>query len=119
MTHRPLAQEHTASLATYQEMVETTIDLSELSRHNFAIKADFDEGLKDLRDQLEGVRDQLNDEHNRVADDLKMDADGKVLHFENSTVYGHCFRLTRKVRRVVPSCIIVVVVVVDSGRAGA
>ncbi|GAA5902264.1 hypothetical protein JCM8208_007244 [Rhodotorula glutinis] len=89
-------QEHTASLATYQEMVETTIDLSELSRHNFAIKADFDEGLKDLRDQLEGVRDQLNDEHNRVADDLKMDADGKVLHFENSTVYGHCFRLTRK-----------------------
>jgi len=92
-------QEHTASLITYQEMVETTIDLSELARHSFAIKADFDDGLKELRDQLEGVRDQLNDEHGRVADDLGMDTDGKVLHFEQSPLYGYCFRLTRKVRR--------------------
>ncbi|TNY21324.1 muts domain V-domain-containing protein [Rhodotorula diobovata] len=89
-------REHAASLGTYQEMVETTIDLSELARHNFVIKPDFDDALRELRDQLGGVRDQLDDEHHRVADDLGMSTDGKVLHFEQNALYGYCFRLTRK-----------------------
>lgn len=79
-------------------MVETTIDLSELSRHEFVIKADFDDGLRETRDKLEEVRDGLNDEHLSVANDLGMDPEGKVLHFEVHSMYGHCFRLTRKVR---------------------
>lgn len=82
-------------------MVETTIDLSELARHNFVIKPDFDDALRELRDQLGGVRDQLDDEHHRVADDLGMSTDGKVLHFEQNALYGYCFRLTRKVRPLV------------------
>ncbi|TKA53604.1 hypothetical protein B0A53_03895 [Rhodotorula sp. CCFEE 5036] len=85
-----------SNLAPYQEMVETTIDLSELSRHEFVIKADFDDGLRETRDKLEEVRDGLNDEHLSVANDLGMDPEGKVLHFEVHSMYGHCFRLTRK-----------------------
>ncbi|GAA5875064.1 hypothetical protein JCM3774_003418 [Rhodotorula dairenensis] len=84
------------NLAPYQEMVETTIDLSELSRHEFVIKADFDDGLRETRDKLEEVRDGLNEEHLSVANDLGMDPEGKVLHFEVHSMYGHCFRLTRK-----------------------
>jgi hypothetical protein len=38
-------------------MVETTIDLSELSRHEFVIKADFDDGLRETRDKLEDMRE--------------------------------------------------------------
>ncbi|POY74749.1 hypothetical protein BMF94_2225 [Rhodotorula taiwanensis] len=84
------------NLAPYQEMVETTIDLSELSRHEFVIKADFDDSLRETRDRLEEVRDALNEEHLSVANDLGMDPEGKVLHFEVHSMYGHCFRLTRK-----------------------
>ncbi|GJN93057.1 hypothetical protein Rhopal_006102-T1 [Rhodotorula paludigena] len=89
-------RDFTASLEPYQEMVETTIDLDELARHNFVIKPEFDDGLKQLRDKLAECRDALDDEHHAVARDLGMAADNKVLHFENSSLYGYCFRLTRK-----------------------
>ncbi|BGP27056.1 DNA mismatch repair protein MSH2 [Rhodotorula toruloides] len=87
---------HNDSLSPYQQMVETTIDLSELDRHNFVIKPDFDNSLAVIREKLETVRDGLNEEHEEVARDLGMDTDGKVLHFEQTSLYGYCFRLTRK-----------------------
>lgn len=80
-----------------QEMVETTIDLEELDRHNFVIKPEFDEGLQTLKEGLEEVRENLDKEHRNVARDLDMDTDNKVLHFEQHSLYGYCFRLTRKV----------------------
>ncbi|SGY74910.1 BQ5605_C005g03387 [Microbotryum silenes-dioicae] len=83
-------------LQPMREMVEETIDLDELDRHQFVIKPEFDETLQELKQQLEQVRDSLDEEHQRVAGDLKMDADNKVLHFELSPLYGYCFRLTRK-----------------------
>lgn len=91
-------QAHNDSVAPYQQMVEETIDLSELDRHNFVIKPDFDASLAVIRQKLEAVRDGLNEEHEDVARDLGMDPDGKVLHFEQHSLYGYCFRLTRKVR---------------------
>ncbi|GAA5879435.1 hypothetical protein JCM1840_007040 [Sporobolomyces johnsonii] len=89
-------KDYSASLTPYQAMVEETIDLSELARHNFVIKPEFDATLLDLRDKLEGVRDGLDREHQSVAEDLGMEADGKVLHFEQHSLFGYCFRLTRK-----------------------
>ncbi|GAA6018060.1 hypothetical protein JCM10207_006066 [Rhodosporidiobolus poonsookiae] len=89
-------REHAAQLAAYQSLVETTIDLSELDRHNFVIKAEFDPELQGLMDRLAGVRDGLDTVHQEVADDLGMDPKGKVLHFEQHSLYGYCFRLTRK-----------------------
>lgn len=91
-------QDHSTALAQLSEMVETTIDLEELDRHNFIIKADFDPGLEAIKENLETVRDNLDSQHREVARDLDMDMDQKVLHFEQHTLYGYCFRLTRKVR---------------------
>lgn len=82
-----------------REMVEETIDLDELDRHNFVIKPEFDETLGALKERLEGVRDQLDEQHREVAGDLDMETDNKILHFEQHSLYGYCFRLTRKVRR--------------------
>lgn len=89
-------REHVAQLATLQEMVETTIDLDEANHHNYVIKHEFDESLTEIRQQIENVTSGLNDEHERVANELGMSTDQKVLHFENHSLYRRCFRLTRK-----------------------
>ncbi|PLW57797.1 hypothetical protein PCANC_01430, partial [Puccinia coronata f. sp. avenae] len=89
-------QECVTNLAQYVEMVETTVDLDELENHQFIIKPDFDDDLRELKNALDENREQLNEEHQRVADDLGMSTDSKVLHFENHQVYGYVFRLTRK-----------------------
>ena len=78
-------------------MVETTIDLDELERHNYVIKPEFDDSLQAVKEQLEAVRDGLDDEHRNTANDLDMEMDQKVLHFEQHTMYGYTFRLTKKV----------------------
>lgn len=78
-------------------MVETTVDLDELENHQFIIKPDFDDDLRELKNALLQNREQLDEEHERVAKDLGMGTDSKILHFENHQVYGYVFRLTRKV----------------------
>jgi DNA mismatch repair protein MSH2 len=89
-------EEYAASLDKYAEMVEQTLDLSELERHNYVIKPDYDPRLRKLADQISAARDGLDEEHRNVADDLNLDLD-KKLHLENSATYGYCFRLTKNV----------------------
>ena len=90
-------REYNASLDKYAEMVEQTLDLSELERHNYVIKPDYDERLKELARKLTAVRDGLDEEHANVGDELGLELD-KKLHLENSQQYGYCFRLTKNVR---------------------
>jgi len=89
-------QECVTNLAQYVEMVQTTVDLDELENHQFIIKPDFDDDLRELKNALLQNREQLDEEHERVAEDLGMGTDSKILHFENHQVYGYVFRLTRK-----------------------
>jgi hypothetical protein len=42
-------------LSKYSEMVESTIDLAELDRHNYVIKPEYDAGLKEISDRLAEV----------------------------------------------------------------
>ena len=89
-------EEYAASLDKYAEMVEQTLDLSELERHNYVIKPDYDPRLRKLADQISAARDGLDEEHRDVANDLNLELD-KKLHLENSATYGYCFRLTKNV----------------------
>ncbi|KAJ7442219.1 muts domain V-domain-containing protein [Mycena galericulata] len=70
------------NLGKYSDMVEQTIDLEELDRHNYVIKPEYDERLG------------LDEEHNSVGDDLNLELD-KKLHLENNSTYGYCFRVTK------------------------
>lgn len=45
-------QEYNESLSKYGEMVEQTLDLSELDNHNYVIKPDYDARLQTLSDKL-------------------------------------------------------------------
>jgi DNA mismatch repair protein MSH2 len=82
------------NLAMFVEMVEATLDLSELENHNFVIKPDFDEKLRTIKDSLDQVRDQIDEQHRLAGKDLKLDIE-KKLHLENHSTYGYCLRVTR------------------------
>lgn len=80
-------------------MVEQTIDLKELDRHNYVIKPDYDQSLKRLALKLSEVRDGLDEEHQEVGRDLGLELD-KKLHLENNQSHGYCFRLSKTVRSI-------------------
>ncbi|KAF8217826.1 DNA mismatch repair protein [Mycena galopus ATCC 62051] len=82
------------SLEKYSEMVEQTIDLEELDRHNYVIKPEYDENLGAIAEKLSETRDGLDKEHKSVGRDLDLELD-KKLHLENNQTYGYCFRVTK------------------------
>jgi DNA mismatch repair protein MSH2 len=91
-----MKQEIYNSLAKLQEMVESTIDLEALDRHEYIIKPEFDEGLQVIKKKLDNVRKRINGEHRRVGNDLDQEVDKKLM-LENNKTHGWCFRLTRGV----------------------
>ncbi|EIW77166.1 DNA mismatch repair protein [Coniophora puteana RWD-64-598 SS2] len=87
-------QQFNENLSKYGEMVEQTLDLSELDNHNYAIRPDYDPRLQELAEKLMEIRDGLDEQHRDAGNDLRLELD-KKLHLENSQQYGYCFRLTK------------------------
>lgn len=85
---------HDASLVNFTELVEATLDLNELAHHNFVIKPDFDDNLKQIKEALDDTRDKLDEQHRLAGKELRMDTE-KKLHLENHHIYGYCLRVTR------------------------
>lgn len=81
-------------LGKLAEMVETTVDLDALDRHEFIIKPEFDDKLRNIRANLDKIKTGMDKEHRRAGQDLNQDLD-KKLFLENHKVHGYCFRLTR------------------------
>ncbi|ETI24931.1 DNA mismatch repair protein msh-2 [Cladophialophora carrionii CBS 160.54] len=97
----PLDEQYTSKLkdlagflGKLAEMVETTVDLDALDRHEFIIKPEFDEKLKVIRSKLDKIKQSMDAEYRRVGKDLNQELD-KKLFLENHRVHGHVFRLTR------------------------
>ena len=86
--------QYSNGLAKLQEMVETTVDLDALDRHEFIIKPEFDENLRTIRKRLDKLKYDMDVEHRKVGKDLDQDTE-KKLFLENHRVHGWCFRLTR------------------------
>lgn len=86
--------EYSNSLVKLQEMVETTVDLDAMDRHEFIIKPEFDESLRIISRRLDKLKYEMDVEHRRVSKDLDQEV-GKKLFLENHRVHGWCFRLTR------------------------
>lgn len=96
----PLSKNH-ASLVKFQELVETTIDLSPLESSSssdlytdFNIKPEFDELLITINDNLQSTILKIKQVHEQVADDLNIDIE-KKLKLEKHQQHGWCFRVTR------------------------
>lgn len=97
----PLEAEYTSklrgfseSLGKLAEMVETTVDLDALDRHEFIIKPEFDDSLRIIRKKLDKLRRDMDQEHRGTSQDLNQEVN-KKLFLENHRTHGWCFRLTR------------------------
>ena len=90
------------SLSKFQEMIETTIDLSPLEsssaydqlHSDFNVRPEFDESLIEINDKLQASLAEIKQLHIEVADDLNMELD-KKLKLEKHIQHGWCFRVTR------------------------
>ncbi|KAJ3315920.1 MutS-like protein [Boothiomyces sp. JEL0838] len=88
--------EYAASLENLKNMVETTVDLRAADNHEYLIKADFHDGLKELKGRMDAVFAQLEPEARKVANRLGVEMD-KKLKFENNSQFGYHLRLSRTV----------------------
>ncbi|XP_078619474.1 DNA mismatch repair protein Msh2-like [Branchiostoma floridae x Branchiostoma japonicum] len=79
----------------FQEMVETTMDMDRVDKHEFVIKPDFDDNLKELREKMNKLDDDIKSHLNEAARELKLEPN-KVLKLETSTQLGYHFRVTLK-----------------------
>jgi len=89
-------KEHIESLTPYTQLVEDTIELSDIHHGRTVLKATLDGDLEALQEDLVRVRDLLDDEHDRVAKDLGVEKN-KKLHLENHQVYHYSLRITKAV----------------------
>lgn len=84
------------SLGKLQDMVEQTVDLDALDRHEYIIKSDYDAGLRIIRKKLDQLDRSIREEFHEAARDLDQEADKKIFLETNHRVHGVCMRLTRQ-----------------------
>lgn len=97
----PIKLDH-EKLVKYQELVETTIDLSPLTsasaydllHKDFNIKPEFDELLVEIDNNLQDTSRKIKQIHEQVGDDLGIDTE-KKLKLEKHQQHGWCLRVTR------------------------
>jgi len=85
-------QEAERDLDNFYKMIETTLDMDEVSKGSFLIKPSFDENLGELREELDSLDEKLQKTRNRTASELGLD----TLKLEESGQQGFYFRLTLK-----------------------
>ena len=51
----------------FQEMVESVMDMDQVANHEFLIKPDFDEGLKELRERLDELEENIKAQLTKVS----------------------------------------------------
>ncbi|KAL7313114.1 MSH2 protein [Mucor circinelloides] len=79
-------------LSKLEELVVTTIDLEAVDNHEYIIKAEYNEELQDLHQQLSALTAHMESEYRRVGDKLNLDME-KKLKLEKHSLYGNCFRV--------------------------
>lgn len=83
-----------AGLAPFSEMVESMLDFPALERHEYIVRADFDEALQAISSQKDELLGRIEPEFARVARRLGLEMN-KKLKLERNSIYGYFFRVSR------------------------
>lgn len=78
-------------LAKLSELVETTIDLSALQRHEYLVNPNFDDRLKEIRSDLSRLEGEIDEQLEITREEL----DTPKVTIEDNKQYGRCFRVVR------------------------
>ncbi|KAJ2849301.1 MSH2 protein [Coemansia erecta] len=84
-----------AKLHGLQQMVEAKVDLEiAADAHEFYLRSDNDEGLRELYASMEREQHRVDEEFANTSRALSLDAH-KKLKLERHTTFGHCMRVSR------------------------
>lgn len=82
-------------LATFEALVEMTIDLDKIANGEFCVAPSVDPALGQLKDLQDGIMADISEEYERVKGELS-----DTLKLERKENLGYFFRLTRKEERI-------------------
>jgi DNA mismatch repair protein MSH2 len=82
------------SFGKFQELVETTVQLEAIDKHDYIIKPEFDDRLNKIRRKLDVLDVKIRQEFRDAAHDLGQEPERKIF-LENHRTHGWCLRLTR------------------------
>lgn len=79
----------------FKEMIATTIDMDQIARGEYLVKADFSEDLAEFRSRLNELERQMETELNKSARELNLEP-GKSIKLETNSQIGYHFRTSNK-----------------------
>lgn len=82
-------------LDKFRELVEATIDLEAIDRHEFLIRATYDSALEELKEKMDEAQGEMEPELNRVSRELDTGKAKGGVKLENRPPYGYHFRLAK------------------------
>lgn len=91
-------EEYVGNFSKFVAMVETTLDMEQVKNGEFMVKAEFDENLQELRDQMEQLEADMKALVKKAALELGMEP-FRQFKFEHNQQLGFFFRITRKDER--------------------
>ncbi|XP_065057032.1 DNA mismatch repair protein Msh2-like isoform X2 [Rhopilema esculentum] len=94
-----LFQDFVVDFSKYMELIETTVDLEAVDSNEFLIKAEFDDGLKECKDQMDEIFSKFPKELSRAARELGLE-ENKTIKLESAAHIGYFFRITLKEEKV-------------------
>lgn len=92
--------DHFGDMAKFQEMVESTLDMTLVDRGEFLIKPEFDEELQGLREKMNSLEEDIKKQLTKAANDLSLIA-SKTIKLESNAQFGYFFRVTLKEEKVI------------------
>eukprot|EP00795_Rhopilema_esculentum_P017421 gene17421-9023_t len=92
-------QDFVVDFSKYMELIETTVDLEAVDSNEFLIKAEFDDGLKECKDQMDEIFSKFPKELSRAARELGLE-ENKTIKLESAAHIGYFFRITLKEEKV-------------------
>ena len=88
-------EEVSEDLSKFQEMISSTLDMDQINKGLFLIKADFSEELSELKASLDYLDEEIQKELGNAARELHLES-GKILKLETMPQYGYHFRISNK-----------------------